>query len=119
MRLLAFLPLLACTGAPIPVDSGPVGRECGEGLWGESFTAMEDRECGLGPDGPVMCRWTLTFGDETYTWSYSDIGESGTVTCVDGALSGTSAGGAPRSGAFHRTTARVNWEGLTYERSSE
>ena len=60
---------------------------------------------------------TLTFGDDTYDWSYSDIGESGTVTCTDNDLAGLSSGGTPRQGTFHRSTARVTWEGVSYQQT--
>jgi len=72
-----------------------------------------------GPDGPVLCRWALSFGEETYDWTYSDVAEGGTVTCADNALSGRSSGGIAREGTFHRPTARVTWEGVSYEQTSE
>lgn len=117
MRLaLLCLPLAACTAGAVVVDSGGPsgGRDCGAGLWGETFSSLEELECGLGPDGPTLCHWTLTFGDGTYEWSYSDIGEFGTVTCDENELVATSGGGDTHRGTFHRSTGRVTWEGVTY-----
>ncbi|MES2640918.1 MAG: hypothetical protein V4850_15620 [Myxococcota bacterium] len=115
---VAILPLLlaACTSGGLVVDTGAPdgGRDCGSGLWGETFSSLEELECGLGESGPVMCHWTLTFGEGTYAWSYSDIGESGTVTCDENDLVATSSGGATHEGTFHRTTGRVTWEGVVY-----
>lgn len=113
--------LSGCGAGAISLDSGEDDGTptCGAGLWGETFRSLEDQECGLGPDGPVLCRWTLSFGDETYDWSYSDVAESGTVTCVDNELVGTSSGGAARQGTFQRPTARVRWEGQSYEQATE
>ena len=116
LRLASFLTMVACTaGTDIPLDTGTgPGRDCGTGLWGESFASIEELECGLGPDGPVLCHWTLTFGEATYDWSYSDVSDSGTVTCEDNDLVGTSTSGATHQGTFHRSTARVTWDGVSY-----
>ncbi|MDP2305388.1 MAG: hypothetical protein Q8P18_05130 [Pseudomonadota bacterium] len=118
---LPTLLLVACT-ASSDVDSGaPEGeRDCGSGLWGETFSSLEELECGLGPDGPELCHWTLTFGEGTYEWSYSDTGETGTVTCdAENKLTATSSGGTTHPGTFHRTTGRVTWDGVVYASTSD
>ncbi|MDP2312762.1 MAG: hypothetical protein Q8P41_07640 [Pseudomonadota bacterium] len=114
---LALIALLAgCTSGDAPADTAPgfEARDCGAILWDETFRSIDELECGLGPDGPVLCHWTLAFGTGTYTWDYSDISESGTVTCADNELTGASSGGTPRQGTVHRTTNRVTWEGVAY-----
>ncbi len=115
LRTAALALLLAgCTGGLVQMDTASVDRRCGNGLWGESFASVDELECGLGPDGPVMCHWTLAFGVGTYEWSYSDVGDHGTVTCDGTTLVGTSSGGAVRHGTFQRSTGRVVWEGVPY-----
>ena len=51
-----------------------------------TFHSVAQADCGLTPDGPALCNWSLTFtpADATRTafaWSHSDVGEAGYVTC--------------------------------------
>ena len=31
----------------------------------------------MGPDGPVMGHWSISFEEDSFSWQYSDIGEEG------------------------------------------
>jgi hypothetical protein len=54
---------------------------------GTTFSSVEELECGLGPDGPVLCHWQVTFEEDgDWLWQYSDVGEGGTYTCEGGTL---------------------------------
>ena len=60
-------------------------------LEGLSFQSVQPGECGLGPDGPTSCAWQLRFraADATrslFTWSHSDVEETGYVACTGGAI---------------------------------
>ena len=67
----------ATTGAPVD--------DCAF-LVGKTFLSDAELECGLGPNGPVLCHWTISFTDVEFTHQYSDIGESGPYPCVDGVI---------------------------------
>jgi hypothetical protein len=108
--MIAFAVLVAaCVPSPSP-------SPC-EGVAGATFSSTEEHECGLGPDGPVMCTWTLTFDASTWTWTHSDYGESGSWSCVDGAITGTSTSGT-YDGAWDPATGELTWDGLSYEVSA-
>lgn len=59
-------------------------------LDGRAFSSVEVQpDCGLGPDGPVPCNWSVVFDASTsvYTgWQYhhSDVVESGDIGCQGG-----------------------------------
>lgn len=58
-----------------------------EQLPGTSFASVEELECGLGPDGPVLCHWQVTFAEDgEWAWQYSDVGQGGSYSCVGGNL---------------------------------
>ena len=46
-----------------------------------AFSSNKKYEIGLGPDGEQMGYWGINFGKDTFTWSYSDVSQSGTYTC--------------------------------------
>jgi hypothetical protein len=114
-----LLALGACSGEIAPDDPNPPDyppKQCGDALWDRTFLSTEDRECGLGPDGSELtCAWAITFGDGTFTWDHSDVTDTGTVTCDEDDLTGVTAGGETVLGRYHRSTARLTWDGVTYE----
>lgn len=84
---------------------------CGA-LVGTTFLSTEELECGLGPDGPVLCHWQIAFEvDGDYLWQYSDIGQGGTYTCEGAVLTlddpaiGTS---------YDPATGILTWDGVEY-----
>ena len=53
-----------------------------------TFTSIDEYECGIDPDGVVLCNWSISFsagGD--YLWNYSDVGQGGAFACKDGVVS--------------------------------
>ncbi len=76
-----------------PEDPGMVAaRGACTALEGLQFHSVEPGECGLTPDGVGSCTWHITFEaydgstKSRFTWSHSDVGESGYVTCDGSAI---------------------------------
>jgi len=74
-----------------PEDPSTTARTACTSLEGLTFRAVDPMECGLGPDGPELCHYTLEFRahDTTRTgfaWSHSDVQEGGWVTCAGDAI---------------------------------
>jgi hypothetical protein len=85
--VLAVL-LGGCMTGEIPHEDPTVATrtEPCAALEGLTFRSVTQDECGLGPDGPALCNWSLTFRADSdtrsrYDWSHSDVGEGGWVTC--------------------------------------
>lgn len=82
-----------------------------EQIVGTAFLSVEELECGLGPDGPVLCNWQITFEEDgDYLWMYSDVGEGGTYTCQGGNL--FISGGSDVD--FDAATGILTWDGVEY-----
>jgi hypothetical protein len=82
-----------------------------EQIVGTTFLSVEALECGLGPEGPVLCNWQITFEEDgDYLWMYSDVGESGTYTCQGGNL--FISGGSVVD--FDTATGILTWDGVEY-----
>src|SRR2546423_7642426 len=69
-------------------------------LEGASWRSVAQLECGLGPNGPVLCNWQLTFSTETqdtsrFDWAHSDVGQSGSVRCQDQSIISADAAATP------------------------
>ena len=79
------------------------------------FLSLQLLECGLGPMGEVFCNWAIEFDAGQYTWSYSDILQSGQYQC-EGAMI-TEVGGQGYSGEYDAASDRVTWDGVVYEPS--
>jgi hypothetical protein len=92
------------TGAPVDDCAFLVGR---------SFASDMMLECGLGPNGPELCNWTLSFTMTGYDHQYSDIGESGDYTCRGGAITGT-AGDVQHAGTVDADTGKLIWDDVAY-----
>jgi len=76
----------------------------------QTFSSVDEHECGLSPHGEVYCHWQITFySDGHYEWSYSDIGEESDWSCEDDSISGASA-----SGTYDPDTGTLTWDGLDY-----
>ncbi len=91
-------------------------------LAGKAFDSVGEHECGLGPNGPELCHWHISFsgsasGGLTYVWQYSDVGETGPVQCQDGVLTGQSqvSGQAPYAGTYDPATQALVWDGIDYQ----
>jgi hypothetical protein len=126
MRALWLLPLAALTGcldSLPPEDPGqqqqPIARGACTQLEGMTFRSLSEGECGLTPDGVATCTWHIKF--DTYdgstktrfTWSHSDVGESGLVTCDGGTLK-TVDSTFTYQGTFDEQSLGLTWDGAAY-----
>lgn len=104
-RRHALLPLLFALLACAPKDdtpdtdtatsdatTGAAADGCAY-IVGKTFRSVDMLECGPGPNGPVLCNWELKFTDATFTYSYSDLYDSGPYTCADGVVTAQNHGG--------------------------
>jgi hypothetical protein len=87
----------------------------------ELYLSDAEHECGLGPPGQPapMCRWRLEFGTgaaDQFLWQYSDIGDSGTYSCVGGRLIARTAGGRDIEAEFSAGSPSLTWDGVPYTR---
>jgi hypothetical protein len=58
-----------------------------EQIVGTTFASIEELECGLTPEGPALCHWSIVFEEDgDYLWQYSDVGQGGTYTCEGGVI---------------------------------
>jgi hypothetical protein len=104
----------ADTGATDTADTGATdtgSQNCD--LAGTRWMSLDPHECGLGPDGVVLCHWRLGFTDTAWDWMHSDVGEFGTWTCADGAITGARSGGSGITGTLVDAT-HLTWDGLPY-----
>jgi hypothetical protein len=107
----------ADTGATDTADTADTGatdtgsQNCD--LAGTRWMSLDPHECGLGPDGVALCHWRLGFTDTAWDWMHSDVGEFGTWTCADGAITGARSGGSGITGALVDAT-HLTWDGLPY-----
>jgi len=102
---------------------------CDMGNWDDTghcdlarhYQSVEQHECGLGPDGPVLCSWQLSFehwaddneGGE-YEWSHSDVQESGRYECVDRDVTAKDQAGRTMQVSLD-ASGRLTWEGVAYQ----
>jgi len=79
------------------------------------FRSVDKHEVGLGPNGPAMGYWSITFQSGNFQWHHSDVVESGTYTCTENIL---------QAKLYNRTvTANYDinrkaliWDGVEYKR---
>lgn len=86
---------------------------CGS-IIGRTFYSLEQLECGLTPEGPVLCNWSIAFdtnGD--YLWMHSDVGEGSSYTCEDGVLNAQVVDGIEYS--FDVESGILTWDGVEYQ----
>lgn len=121
MRRVLFLSfavaagLVACKDAP-SADSGacPVAADECPFEVARVLRSLEQLECGLGPDGETLCFWTVTIQESGgWTWSYSDVGETGGWTCDDGP-SAFRSGGEDIALSWDADACVMTWEGVEY-----
>jgi len=82
-------------------------------LDGKAFASVAELECGLTPDGPLPCRWSVSFADGRYDYHFSDVQQSGSFTCNGGTITGS--GGV--SGTYDFDTGTLLWDGVAYMQS--
>ena len=83
---------------------------------GKTFVSVNQMECGLGPSGVVNCNWRVTFTGGTFSWSHSDVVETGSYTCDGAVISATRAvpSTTPLLGRLDPQTGQLTWDGATY-----
>ena len=98
--------LIGCTDtSDCPVASGDV------------FGSVEEHECGLTADsGVAMCHWRITFDAGTWSWQYSDVGESGTWWCDGTLVNASTDAGTRLTVSWDATTEQLTWQDVAYAR---
>ena len=82
---------------------------------GKAFASSDQMECGLGPSGVTYCNWSVTFTGGAYSWSHSDVVETGRYTCDGAAITATrSTTTTPLLGRLDPQTGQLTWDGATY-----
>ena len=117
-RHTTVLGLFACALLSLGADDcDPQEQPCSLGDSG-AFESIDERECGLGPDGVSYCHWQLTLmADSTFQWRWSDIGESGTWSCVGSDVEGIGSDGRLLVGTHDPATDLLIWDGVDYQRA--
>lgn len=115
---LYLLAVSACTSGPY-TESTVIEQGACVALEGRSFSSVNELECGRTPDGVALCQWQLAFdiGTQTaseWSWSYSDVSESGRATCTDTSITAV-AGDRTLTGMFDPVTQQLIWAGEAYD----
>lgn len=119
MRRTCLIVLVAaCTTGSAPSMPAPTTR-CAD-LEGKTFASLTQGECGLGPSGPTMCTWHLTFTangntSTSYSWQHSDVEESGEIQCDGAQVTDVTSGSATLRGTYDASTTQLVWDGVTYQ----
>jgi hypothetical protein len=87
-------------------------------LEGLRFESDAELECGLTPTGVHHCKWHIGFDTSNeavsrFSWSHSDVGESGFVECNGNAVV-TVQSSRELTGAFDPADQTLVWDGVTY-----
>lgn len=69
--------LLPLVSLILVVGQGGTQDPVANPLAGKKFLSLEKLESGLSPNGVVLDHWQLDFKDKTFSWRYSDVGETG------------------------------------------
>lgn len=115
-RMLIALALpAACTSGMS--DTSTIEQGACVALEGRRFTSVNELECGLAPDGPTSCKWTVTFTPSDpiaseFSWQYSDVGETGHASCDRASVKAM--GTREIAGMFDALTQRLTWDGQVY-----
>ena len=82
----------------------------------KTFRSVKAQETGMTQSGTSsQGLWRLTFYNANkFSWAHSDISESGTYTCANGAIIGN-AYNIQYSGIFNSKDQTLLWEGATYK----
>ena len=79
-----------------------------------TFSSVKELECGLGPDGPAYCHWSVRFEGREFQWHHSDYVEVGSYTCEGDVVTGSS-GPNVYTGTWDAATGLLTWEGVVYQ----
>jgi hypothetical protein len=115
--LVTIVLAAACGGMQDPSTVEQQQGACIE-LEGRRFESLSELECGLGPNGIHLCRWSVSFAtrddtSSTFQWSHSDVGESGQVECNGTAITSVRTS-RQVSGAYDPISGRLYWQGESY-----
>lgn len=92
-------------------------RDACDQVEGQSFRSVTPGECGLTPTGVATCPWTISFRDERFSWSYSDVQESGPYSCDDELIVGhPGLGDQAYEGRFDEDREILIWQDREYRR---
>jgi hypothetical protein len=113
-----LLLLAACGGSndhPKP-DAAMQFSRCAA-LEGTNFASVAEHECGLGPNGPVMCTWHIAFSarsasESNFDWSHSDVGETGVAICDGNDVFDVKT--LTHRGLYDAATKHLVWDSLDY-----
>lgn len=84
-----------------------------DAIVGTTFSSIEELECGLGPEGPIPCHWTVAFEEDgDYLWQYSDLGEGGSYACEAGVITVLNNPGLDVS--YDPASGILTWDGVEY-----
>jgi hypothetical protein len=116
----SFLPfLVACDSRPRDVvqdtTSAPADHDPCSTLEGATFRSIDQREIGLGPDGPILWHWFVSFRGNQFDWSWSDVQQNGSFTCTQGEIRGWH-GEQVLHGRIDSESGTLTWEDLDYRR---
>jgi hypothetical protein len=110
------LPTLLATACGGMQDPSTVEQQEGAcvALEGRRFASVNDLECGRGAGS---CKWQLEFVtrddiSSAFSWSYSDVGESGLIECHGAQINSMTT--RPITGTFDAATQKLVWEHQTY-----
>lgn len=105
---------------PPEENTTPIAKGACTALEGLSFRSLTQGECGLTPNGVAYCNWSIrfeTYDGETksrFTWSHSDVGESGMATCDGNVIRAEGAGTTVYEGTYDEATDQLVWDNLAY-----
>jgi hypothetical protein len=116
-RACLIILVTACTTGSA---SSPTPTTRCTGLEGKTFASLTQGECGLGPNGPSLCTWHLTFTamDVTtthYAWQHSDYGQEGAIECDAGNVTEVTGGSDQSRGTYDASSMQLVWDGVTYQ----
>jgi hypothetical protein len=95
-------------------STGGVSDAC-EVIAGQTYASVEELECGVGPGGPDLCKWTIEFDTSGhFAWYFSDTMESGSYYCNGLTVVATGASMSFQS-TLDPVTGVLTWDGEDYE----
>lgn len=109
-----FMPGCGSGQPNVSTDSQASDPACAA-VSGRTYESIEQYECGLSPDGPVLCSWTISFTDDMFQWRYSDVGESGTYSCSEGVITAMATADRRYRGELDSSGELLTWEGVAYQ----
>jgi len=107
------------------IDESEKNKEAGfsnayEAINGTTFRSIRMLDGGLGFNGPVFMHWMISFENGNFSWSWSDISESGVYECNGWNITGYEDNGKyEHHGIYDKETGILLWEGEEYIRVTE